>query len=76
MNNVYDNGTMVLGNVYNLKDYICRNCEDYEEIKEIIEDLEDLDEDTIVAINYDLGMGYSIDYWSEEDIVNRSDNNE
>ena len=69
MNKIYDNGTMVLGNVYNLKDYICRNCEDYEEIKEIIKDLEDLDEDTIVAINYDNGMGYSMDYWNKDSIV-------
>lgn len=65
-NFVYDNGEMVLGNVYNLKDYLCRNCEDYEEIKEIIEDLEDLDEDTIVALNYDNGMGYSMDYWRKD----------
>ena len=30
MNNVYDNGKIVLGNIYNVKDYICRNCEDLE----------------------------------------------
>ena len=69
MDKIYDNGEMVLGNVYNLKDYICRNCEDCEEIKEIIKDLEDLDEDTIVALNYDNGMVYYIDYWSKNDIV-------
>lgn len=69
MNKIYDNGTMVLGNVKNLKDYICRNCEDLEEVKEIIQDLEDLDEKTIVALNYDCGMGYSIDYWNEDSIV-------
>ena len=32
-------------------------------------DLEELSNETIVAINYDLGMGYSIDYWHENDIV-------
>lgn len=69
MNNVYDNGEIVLGNIYNVKDYICRNCEDLEEIKEIIEDLEDYDNDTIVAINYDVGMGYLIDYWKKDSIV-------
>jgi hypothetical protein len=69
MENVYDNGEMVLGTIYNVKNYLCKNCEDFEDIKEIVEDLENYDEDTIVAINYDLGMGYSIDYWHEDDIV-------
>ena len=46
MNKIYDNGTMVLGNVKNLKDYICRNCEDLEDFKDLIycvneEDLKD-----------------------------------
>jgi hypothetical protein len=69
MNNVYDNGKIVLGNIYNVKDYICRNCEDLEEIKGLIEDLEDYDDDTIVAINYDIGMGYLIEYWKKNNIV-------
>lgn len=69
MNNVYDNGKIVLGNIYNVKDYICRNCEDLEEIKGLIEDLEDYDDDTIVAINYDIGMGYLIEYWEKNNIV-------
>lgn len=73
MDKVYDNGTMVLGNVKNLKDYICRNCGDLEEVKEIIQDLEDLDEDTIVALNYDCGMGYSMDYWKKDDKVSKND---
>ena len=69
MNNVYDNGKIVLGNIYNVKDYICRNCEDLEEIKGLIEDLEDYDNDTIVAINYDVGMGYLTEYWGKDTIV-------
>jgi len=69
MNNIYDNGTNVLGTVYNVKEYIARNCEDFEEIKELIEDLEDLDADAIVNVNYDNPMGYSIDYWNKKDIV-------
>lgn len=68
-NNVYDNGTMVLGNIYNVKDYICRNCDDFDEVKDIIKDLEDWEEDTMVAINYDCGMGYSIDYWEQNSKV-------
>ena len=69
MENVYDNGEMVLGTIYNVKNYLCKNCEDFEDIKEIVEDLENYDEDTIVAINYDLGMGYAILYWRKNDIV-------
>lgn len=69
MNNVYDNGEMVLGSIYNVKEYICRNADDIEEVKDIIEDLENYDDRTIVAVNYDLGMGYSIDYWDKDDIV-------
>lgn len=71
MKNIYDNGEKVLGRIYDLKEYICRNCEDYEEVKEIIEELENYDEDTIAVINYDNGMGYSIDYWSSKDIINK-----
>jgi hypothetical protein len=69
MNNIYDNGAIVLGTIYNVKEYLCKNCEDFDDIKEIIEDLENYDEDTIVAINYDMGMGYNIDYWRKNDIV-------
>ena len=39
MQNIYDNGEKVLGRIYDLKEYICRNCEDYEEVKEIIAEL-------------------------------------
>lgn len=76
MNNVYDNGAIVLGNIYNVKDYICRNCDDLEEVKELIEDLENFDEDVIVAVNYDSGMGYSIDYWGQDCIVNNEEKGE
>jgi hypothetical protein len=40
-------------------------------MKEIMEDLQKLEPDDIVAINYDHGMGYSIDYWTYNDIVNK-----
>lgn len=69
MKEIYDNGTMVLGSVYNVKDYVCRNCDDFDEVKDLVEDLEDLDEDDIVCVNYDNGMGYSIDYWKTKDRV-------
>lgn len=69
MKNIYDNGMMILGVVYDVKEYIARNCEDVSEIKELIEDLEDLDADDIVCVNYDNPMGYSINYWKKDDIV-------
>ena len=76
MKNIYDNGEKVLGRIYDLKEYICRNCEDYEEVKEIIEELENYDEDTIAVINYSNGMGYLIDYWSSNDIINKESEEE
>lgn len=70
MNNLYDNGTMVLGEVKKIKEYLTKYSEDEDlGVKDILKDLEDLEEDTIVAINYDLGMGYSIDYWEKEHII-------
>ena len=69
--NVYDNGEIVLGKVKWVKKYIRENAEDITEVEDILKDLEDLDTDTIVAVNYDHGMGYSIDYWTYNDIVNK-----
>lgn len=73
MNNIYDNGSMILGNVYNVKEYVCRNSEETWEIEGLIKDLEDLDETDIVAINYDVPMGYTIDFWEEKDLVKESE---
>lgn len=70
MNNVYDNGAMIIGSVYNIKEYVCRNADDIEEIKDLIKDLEDIDEDSIVMVNYDNGMGYSIEWWNKSHLVN------
>ena len=69
MNKIYDNGESLLGSIYNVKEYICRNAEDISEIEDLINYLEDFDEDTIVAINYDNGMVYHIDYWIKNNIV-------
>lgn len=70
MKEIYDNGEKVLGRIYDLKEYICRNCEDITEVKEIIEELENYDEDTIAVINYSNGMGYLIDYFTIKDKMN------
>ena len=66
MDKVYDNGTTILGNICNVKEYICRNADEIWEVEYLIKDLEDYDENTIVAVNYDCGMGYSIEYWEED----------
>jgi len=76
MNNVYDNGTILLGTKKDIVQQIYNNMLEEEQddlYMEILEDLKDEENDTIVAINYDLGMGYSIDYWEKEDIVKVGD---
>lgn len=70
MNGLYDNGTILLGTKKDIVNQIYNNMlveENDEEYMEILEDLKDFKEDTIVALNYDSGMGYSIDYWDSKD---------
>lgn len=70
MNSLYDNGTILLGTKKDIVNQIYNNMleeENDEEYMEILEDLKDFKEDTIVALNYDNGMGYSIDYWDSND---------
>lgn len=72
MNKIYDNGEMCLGSKKNLVEYFKKNLSTSdmeEEIYDILNDLEDLKDNTIVAIDYDRGMGYGIDYWEESDVV-------
>lgn len=69
MNCIYDNGEMCLGKVSDIIKYLLDNAEETWVIEDIIIDLRDLEDDTIVAINYEHGMGYSIDYWREKDKV-------
>lgn len=70
MNNVYDNGCIVLGMVKDVKSYILVNTEEMWETEDILKELEELDNNYIVSINYDLGMGYHIDYWNiKSDLV-------
>lgn len=70
MNKIYDNGTMVLGRKDMLYKYLLDNSEELWEVEEMLKDISELKNDTIIAINYDLGMGYSIDYWEENDVIN------
>lgn len=74
MNNVYDNGTMIIGELNKVINYIARNDKE-EEYKDLIEDLEHLKQfnGVIVCVNYDNGMGYSIDWWNNSHLVNNEE---
>lgn len=69
MKNIYDNGEVCLGEVGKIRQQLIDNAEETWEIEDILEELKKLNDDDIVAINYDNGMGYSIDYWTNEDII-------
>ena len=78
MNNIYDNGAIMLGNVKMVKEFIKNAINDqkdlyFEDLENILEDINDLKDDTIVAINYDHGMGYSLDYWDTKDSIKESE---
>lgn len=73
MNNIYDNGELLLGSVKDIKEYILNNMlvyENDEENMEILDFIKDYKENDIVCINYDNGMGLSFDYWNEKDEIN------
>lgn len=74
MNKIYDNGAIMLGSVKMVREEIEKEIKENVDMfcvdmEEILKDLEELSNETIVAINYDNGMGYSIDYWHEDDII-------
>lgn len=77
MKNIYDNGALMLGNVQDVIMEIEREIEkdidmlgiDMDELLKDLKELRDIDYEMVVCINYDNGMGYSIDYWSSKDIV-------
>ena len=79
MNKIYDNGALMLGNVQDLimeiekelKNGVDMFCADMEDILKDLKELRDIDYEMVVCINYDNGMGYSIDYWSSKDIVKK-----
>lgn len=79
MKNIYDNGALMLGNVQmvineiekELKNGVDMFCADMEELLKELKELRDIDYEMVVCINYDNGMGYSINYWSSNDIINK-----
>jgi hypothetical protein len=76
MNKLYDNGEILLGRKKDIVNQIYNNMlveENDEEYTEILEDIKDFEDNTILAINYDNGMGYSIDVWEEKDEVKQNE---
>ena len=70
MNNLYDNGTCLLGTKKDIYDYTI-NSQDLnkEEKQEILEEIKCFNDTDILCINYDWGMGLSIEGWSLEDQI-------
>ena len=73
MKNIYDNGRLCLGEVGKIKQDLINNAEETWEIEDILEELKEFEDNTIVAINYDSGMGYSIEYWTTKDIITQKE---
>ena len=71
MNNIYDNGALMIGNIKDIINYI-ENDETLEtwEYEDLLKDLYEIkDIADIVMVNYDNPMGYSIDYWTKNDKI-------
>jgi len=73
MQNIYDNGRLCLGEVGKIRKQLIDNAEETWEIENILEELKEFEDNTIVAINYDNGMGYSIEYWTTKDIITQKE---
>ena len=73
MQNIYDNGRLCLGEVEKIRQQLIDNAEETWEIEDILEELKEFEDNTIVAINYDNGMGYSIEYWTTKDIITQKE---
>ena len=74
MQNIYDNGRLCLGEVGKIRQDLIDNAEETWEIEDILEELKEFEDNTIVAINYDNSMGYSLEYWTTKDIITRKSN--
>ena len=73
MQNIYDNGRLCLGEVGKIRQQLIDNAEETWEIEDILEELKEFEDNTIVAINYDNGMGYSIEDWTTKDIITQKE---
>lgn len=73
MQNIYDNGRLCLGEVGKIRQQLIDNGAETWEIEDILEELKEFEDNTIVAINYDNGMGYLIEYWTTKDIITQKE---
>jgi hypothetical protein len=77
MNNIYDNGTHMLGEVKRIKEYNDRLYKDKaieeEQWLELVKELVWYKDTDIVSIDYDNGMGMTVEYWEKENILKESD---
>ena len=73
MNNIYDNGTHMLGEVKRIKEYNDRLYKDKaieeEQWLELVKELVWYKDTDIVSIDYDNGMGMTVEYWEQKDIL-------
>jgi len=73
MNNIYDNGTHMLGEVKRIKEYNDRLYKDKaieeEQWLELVKELVWYNDTDIVSIDYDNGMGMTVEYWEQKDIL-------
>ena len=73
MNKVYDNGYYLLGMVKNIIELTEKNLSkgviDKDFMEDLVSELKQYNETDIVSIYYDNPMGYSIEYWTESDVI-------
>ena len=77
MNNIYDNGTHMLGEVKRIKEYNDKLYKDKaieeEQWLELVKELVWYKDTDIVSIDYDNGMGMTVEYWEESNILKESE---
>lgn len=77
MENIYDNGTHMLGEVKRIKEYNDRLYKDKaieeEQWLELVKELVWYKDTDIVSIDYDNGMGMTVEYWEESNILKESE---
>lgn len=77
MDNIYDNGTHMLGEVKRIKEYNDKLYRDKaieeEQWVELVKELVWYKDTDIVSIDYDNGMGMTVEYWEESNILKESD---
>lgn len=71
MTGIYDNGCCLLGKVSDILNYVDINNIDIEDYakEDIIDELSSYDKDSIVCIDYDSGMWFSIEEFKKNDIL-------